>query len=170
MSDKLQYHLRIPPAEVMSRIASSIDTERLSVFSSSGFAGRGQFHGKLTGDKFHIRRRHPYGNPYGRYWHGDVSEEGTGSRVTVDYHMSGPARAFVVLCLATLMYFAVGTLVESLRLVQRGDVVTSVMLALAPLAMMVLFAGLLRFSWWLSRSDRRETRALLDRLFEDAQS
>ncbi len=89
----MEYGLTIPPEEALSRLDSVIDEERLSLFSSSGFAGGEKFHGKIRGHRFHIRKRHSYGNPLGRFWHGEIREEDGGSLVVASYHMGVFGRA-----------------------------------------------------------------------------
>ncbi len=164
MSQRLEYGLTIPPEEALSRLDSVIDEERISIFSSSGFAGGEKFHGKIRGHRFHIRKRHSFGMPFGRYLHARIEPEGSGSRITGTFRMDAVARAFLFVYLLFLGFPTLGLI---RAIVMRGSVGRSDLESLAGVAFLVLGeVGILLFSWRVSDRDRRATIALLDEAFE----
>lgn len=80
---------------LLTQIASAIDSERPDVLSSSGFAGRRPFIGRVAGNTFRIQRRHANRNGLAPQLHGKAHAQGR--RTNVEYQIGMNRKAIVLL-------------------------------------------------------------------------
>lgn len=161
MSDKIIYHVSLPPAEVLSRIAGSTD--------KSVFDARHPFKAKIKNNRFQIGINtvrmfgeeviHPF--VYGAVsLDGEIEEAGDGSKIRV----KAGYRLDFIIKIASLLFFVFFSffrgLYEVFALGQKGGY----LLILASFILFVVNYAMVRFH----RRDKERLRSFFDDLFRDS--
>jgi hypothetical protein len=149
-------HTDIGVSECLNRIRESIDEERRTIFSFSGYAGSKKILGKIDGNKIRLQKRRYYHNSFSPYFYAMVSPDSHGTRIEGHFDCLPFVKIFMRIWLGIVVVVAGITLVLTLkdhlggRAHLAGEDYTVVLVPQG----MVLFGLLLpRFGRWLGRNE-----------------
>jgi hypothetical protein len=166
-----QLVVKLPPDEVMRRLAASIDQPSLSRLMNP-FGGK-DFYGQLSGYQFWLRRRRRWSrNSLAPVCRGNVIPNGSGSTIDssigVKYTLLWIfAGVFLLLSLCFALFFGIMSFVMT-----AGDSGSAIRLLLPAIIMpsfvIVFFAGFFFITKQMGKRDERSLSYFLQSLFRDA--
>ena len=81
MQPTIVLHSAMSPDSVVARLRDSVDERRRTLFSLSGYKGRGPIIGKVDERTFRLQKRRYWHNDFAPFFYGQISSEGNGSRI-----------------------------------------------------------------------------------------
>jgi hypothetical protein len=149
-------HTDIGVSECLNRIRESIDEERWTIFSFSGYAGSKKILGKIKGNKIRLQKRRYYRNSFSPYFYAMVSPESHGTRIEGHFDCLPFVKIFMRIWLGFVVVlgcFIYVLMLEDLltgRAHRRADIYLGILVPPG----LVLFGLLLpRFGRWLGRNE-----------------
>src|ERR1700686_3413487 len=88
-------HSSMSPAAVADALRRSIDEERRTLFSFSGYKGDQLVLGEVLGNKFRLQKRRYWRNDFAPYFYGEVQPEPGGTRIEGRFGLSEWVRIFM---------------------------------------------------------------------------
>ncbi len=85
----------LTPSAVADALRRSIDEQRRSLFSLSGYRGSLPVFGEVTENTFHLQRRRYWRNDFAPHLYGQIEAEARGSRVNAHFDVSPWVRMFM---------------------------------------------------------------------------
>ncbi len=166
---QIQLVVKLPPDDVMRRLAASIDQPSLSLMNP--FGGK-DFVGQLSGYQFWLRKRRRWSrNDFAPSCRGNVIPNGSGS--TIDFSIAAKYTflwIFGAIFLLLSLFFSFFIVMMSLVMTSgdSGRAIPSVLLAFTiPIFVIVFFAGFFFITKQMGKGDERKLSYFLQNLFRD---
>jgi hypothetical protein len=158
MKHKFVLHSPFPTYAVADALRQTIDEERITLFSLSGYKGKRPLLGKVGDHTFRLQKRRYYKNSFAPFCYGEFEPEAGGTRIEAHFDMSRWVRYFMQFWMAVVILLGGAVFVSTMEDILRGGHYIhgqTWMGILVPLAM-VLFGVLLpRIGRLLGRGEER---------------
>lgn len=151
--------------ECRRRIIESVDPERWTLFSLSGYKGSKPIIGGFEGDSFCLHKRRYYRNDFAPRFYGELLPQSRGTRIKGYFDARRDAKLFIRMWVALVILMGTPLFLESVRaafLKTRTIEGNLWMGLLVPLALVLFGIVLPRFGLWLGRGDETSIVALLE--------
>lgn len=140
------------------RLTESIDPERRTIFSFSGFKGSKPLIGWIDSDKFFLHKRRYYRNDFAPRFFGNLKRNGRGTVIEGYFDMSRWAKLFMRIWLGLVILWGMPVFALTIWDFVRGThyVQGDLLVGLLVPPTMVLFGVLLpKFGLWLGRYEEK---------------
>jgi hypothetical protein len=155
------------PEECRRRLVDSIDPEKVTIFSLSGYRGSKPVIGWIDGDQFCLHKRRYWHNDFAPAFYGNFSAKDRETIIESYFDLSRWPRIFMRIWIAGVILLGGPIFVLSLSDLLRGThyVQGSLVLGFLVPPGLVLFGVLLpRIGLWLSRNEERFILEFLERM------
>jgi len=158
MKSKVVLHSSLPSYAVADTLRCSIDEERITLFSLSGYRGSRPVLGKVDESTFRLQKRRCYHNSFAPFFYGRFEPEPGGTRIEGYFDMSRRVKYFMWFWLAMVVLIGGQIFLASLKDIVtgshyiRGDKRMGILIALS----MILFGVLLpKIGRFIARGEER---------------
>jgi hypothetical protein len=136
LNDAFERSVALSPEDILARIQTSIDSERLTPFAASGYSGSKPMIGRVSGRTFSLQRRRVGKNGFAPRLVGRVEPDGNGALVRARIALDGPTKwlfaiYLVVTFLLPLAIAATDRSPDSLSLLAAGAALALIGLVVA---------------------------------------
>jgi hypothetical protein len=88
-------HSPMPPAAVAEALRGSMDEERRTLFSFSGYSGDQPILGEVWGSIFHLQKRRYWRNDFAPHFYGEIQSDPAGTRIEGRFDLADSVRLFM---------------------------------------------------------------------------
>jgi hypothetical protein len=155
----LQSHLS--PSDCQARLSNAVDPVRLG-FTRSGFSGDKPILGTFANSYFRLQARRYYRNSFAPFFYGRFLPDERGTLIQGQFRLHPCARLFMIFWFGFIAFF----IIFAVRAPGRFDAARVVFFVLGPLTMAAFGYGLLKFSWWLARDEKKDIIAVLKKTLQ----
>ncbi|MFZ0640026.1 MAG: hypothetical protein WAN33_09580 [Candidatus Acidiferrales bacterium] len=151
--------------ECRRRLIESVDPERWTFLSLSGYKGSKPIIGRFEGNAFCLHKRRYYRNDFAPRFYGSLVSLPRGTRVEGYFDARRDAKLSMRIWLAIAILIGIPLFVESLRdaLLKTRSIEGNLWVGLLVPSALVLFGIVLpKFGLWLGRGEERSILALLE--------
>lgn len=150
--------------EFRRRLIESVDPQRWTLFSLSGYEGSRAIIGRFEGDSFCLHKRRYYRNDFAPRFYGELLPQSRGTRIEGYFDARQDAKLFMRIWLAIAILIGTPIFVESLwdAFLKTGSIEGSLWVGLLVPPALVFFGIVLpKFGLWLGRGEEKFIRAQL---------
>jgi|SRR5215831_488464 len=149
-------HSPMPPAAVAEALRGSMDEERRTILSFSGYKGDKDVLGAVWGNSFHLEKRRLWRNDFAPSFYGKLQPEASGTRIEGRFDLADWVRFFMWFWLGGVVLIGGAVFVSSLFDYMAGGhkMTDDARIGLiVPPAMLLFGIALPRFGRLLGRDD-----------------